>query len=309
MQDVGVVVVGMGSPIYVRMAINLALTVKAYQGLPITVLVNPEHYNAPNNATYPAGRDVITKIEASHLFDQIHEVAVADVTPPKIDFPSYQMGKLLAHKYSPYRRTIQIDADSVSLDRPGAFLHWLKYTLGETENPGLGGITFCTADFRLENPANMYNWWTSKHDEVAEAVGLKPGQICTQYNSSMLAYQKGSTGERVMTTALELYKVIEPSLFQGWAGYLPDECVINIASGLEGSQTIVPNRPEYNYGKLLPHHIFMTLWGNHVKDVSLIGRYNTLAILAERKLKLKTKHYSLKQSLQKGHHLTERKVY
>jgi hypothetical protein len=306
---VGVVVVGMGSPIYARMAINLALTVKAYQGLPVTVLVTPEHHNHLNTKTYPSGASEIKALGAESLFHKIIEVPIADITPARIKYPSYQMGKLLAHKYSPYDITLQIDADSVALDRPRAFERWALETLGMGKDAGLGGITFCQADFRAENPASMYNWWTNKHVEVADAVGLELGMVCTQYNSSILTYRKGTTGEKVMAKALELYNTIDPALFQGWAGYLPDECVINIASGLMGSQTQVPNRPEYNYSKMQPHHIAMTLWGNNVIDVNLMLKYNTLAIQAQRKLGIKGKVYTLLQAMQKGSHLVERVVY
>ena len=194
----GVLTIAIGSAAYQKFAANLAVSIRAVSELPITLLTDREPFRP-------------------ELFDKVIHIAPEDayrfvmkdghhrgIEPGRL--------KLNIDRYTPYDRTIYIDADSVASkdiseifevhDAP--FVSFLE-TLIPTDHPG-------------RHKHMIWAKMTDIHEYLSE--GQMPA-----LNSSIIVFD--NRAQNIFSRARELHSKIEK--YRKWGGAAPDELYFNIA--------------------------------------------------------------------------------
>lgn len=259
----GILLIATGAPFYGRMAYNLAVTIKAVENIPITVLHNG--YGISHLSS-----------KQKTVFDNIVEISVDSFA-----------AKLCLYDYSPYQKTLYLDVDMVWLPnkRPS--------DLFDSLDVDFTGITEGYFDLNTsEDHGNkMYHYWCNPN-EAKEKYKLSGKYY--QWRSEVLLFKKSPTAKKLFEEAKKIYA--KPKVeAKSFAGHIPDELAINIAACKLG---IEPHEfkwtPSYWHrlhgeGRSLPGIIqefyLMSAGGNYASGV-MKDCYNRVCKAAHNKLGL-----------------------
>lgn len=250
--DRGFVIFACGHPLYGRAAYNLAMSLKAAGDVQICVLCNGRAMNHIN----PDQLD---------FFD--HVIQIDD------DVPATTNCKLYANQYTPFKKSILLDADML----------WLPYTdpakLFEKFEPyHFTGITEGKEDHL---PKPHYFFWADVN-EIKEKYNLKV--MLHQWRSEFIYFDE--EGGAVLDRALEIVKNPGLDSIKQFAHSTPDELGINIATAEAG---ILPHEyrwtPAYwpmRFGNQIPamkelrQKYSMMSFGSHTSSNTLKGVYDMI---------------------------------
>ena len=258
----GIILIASGSPFYGRMVYNLAVSIRAVEDMPITVL----HNGAALSHLSAAQREVFNEIET-----------------PERAFAA----KLSLIDYSPYSETLYLDADMIWLPtkKPSELFDELS-----------GNVFTCITEgyYDYDNTTNhgndMYHFWADPI-ECAEKWGLS-GKLY-QCRSEVMYFTKEALP--IFDLAKEVYRSPKVKV-KSFAGHTPDELAINIAMAKLG---IEPHKyqwkPAYWHrlhgeGKTLPeimyNYYLLSVGGNYASRI-MKTCYNNVCMAAYKKLGLR----------------------
>lgn len=258
----GIILIATGSPYYGRMAYNLAVTIKAAEDIPVTVLFNGQ------------GLSHISERQIK-IFDSVVEIN-----------PQSFGAKLCSIDYSLYDCTLCLDADMCWL--PGKKPSEL---FAELEGVSFTSITEGYYDFDegkdYGNP--MYHFWCAPQE--AKLLHDLTGKFY-QWRSEVIYFEKSAAP--MFELAKQVY--VNPKVHvRNFAGQTPDELAINIACCKLG---IAPHVykwvPAYWHrlhgeGRSLPEimnrYYLMSVGGNFASRI-MKDSYNNVCKAAHRKLGL-----------------------
>lgn len=260
----GILLIASGQPFYGRMAYNLAVTIKAVEEIPVTVLHNG------------AGLSHLSEKQKG-IFDQVIEIK-----------PSAFAAKLSLYDYSPYTETLYFDADMVWL--PGRYPSQL---FDELKEVSFTSITEGFYDYETsEDQGNkMYHYWCDLN-EAKEKYKLSGKYY--QWRSEVIYFKKGSIAKKLFDEAKKVYQ--NPKVdAKKFAGHIPDELAINIAACKQGLE---PHKlkwtPAYwhrlhgegrGLSEIVQNYYLMSAGGNYASGV-MKDCYNRVCKAAHNKLRL-----------------------
>jgi hypothetical protein len=258
----GIILVASGAPFYGRMAYNLAVSIKAVEDIPITVLHNG------------AGLSHLSDKQLS-IFNEVKQ----------IDTQAFAT-KLTLIDHSPYDETIYLDADMV----------WLPGRTPTQLFDSLKGVAFTSItegyyDYE-ENKSyanSMYHFWADPM-EAKLKYDLK-GKFY-QWRSEVMFFTKEA--KPMFDLAKEVYNNPKVKVKQ-FAGHTPDELAINIAASVLG---IEPHeykwKPAYwhrlhgegaSLAAIMNSYCLMSVGGNFASKI-MKDCYNNVCKAAHRTLGL-----------------------
>jgi hypothetical protein len=262
MLEKGIILIATGAPFYGRMAYNLAVTLKAAEDIPITVLHNGA--------------------ALSHLSEK--QLQIFDDIKP-IETTSFA-AKLTLYDHSPYERTLYFDADMV----------WLPDRTPSSLFKELEGVTFTSIteghydyETSTSHANNMYHFWADPVDAAAK-WDLK-GKFY-QWRSEVMYFNRDAGA--LFDLAKQAYN--DPRVVvKQFAGHTPDELAINIAASKLGIEPHVYKwRPAYWHrlhgegeplSSIMYSYYLMSVGGNFASAL-MKTCYNNVCKAAHRKLGL-----------------------
>lgn len=264
-QEKGILLLATSHPYYGRMAYNLAVSIKATgTGIPIAVLHN--------------GRGL------SHLSDAQKSLFDAVLEIPQQAFTA----KLWLYKYSPFQKTLYIDADTA----------WLYKRKPEDLFAEMADDRFNIIVEGSYDPATdesklhpKYNLW-SDLAQLKDKYQLK-GKLF-QFRSEMMYFKKDKQVEKLFAEArkIQANPKVDVTLF---GGYVPDEFALNVAASILDMQ---PDRldwkPSYWYNivkkgiplPILAQQYYVFSAGGNVSSAMIKKQYNHIMAAAFHKLRL-----------------------
>lgn len=258
----GIILIASGHSFYGRMAFNLAVTIKAEEDIPVTVLYNGaalSHLSDRQKA----------------IFDNMVEIK-----------PASFAAKLALCDYSPYDCTLYLDADMVWMPnkKPSELFK-------ELEGVSFTSITEGFYDYDNETcyGNKMYHYWCDPLE--AKAAYNLTGRFY-QWRSEVMYFEKSA--KEFFDLAKQIYA--DPKVnVKKFADNTPDELAINIAACIMGIQPHVYKWiPGYWHrlhgeGRSLPQimngYYLMSVGGNYASSV-MKTCYNNICKAAFRKLGL-----------------------
>lgn len=228
----GVIILALHKQSYACAAFNLALSIKKHNpSINITLVTDNEHYKCYRPEHYS-------------VFDWIKEIAKDDYITNGRFCPA--KAKLSIYKYSTYKHTLYIDADTLCLKDLAPLFDRLK------------GNTF------KSNNVEGYTQWTDA-ESFKEFFGVEIGQTI---NSSWIYFENN----KVFKQSEKFYQKSFPieKLKQKWGGSIPDELLLNgaiqklkIDSQIDFPVMFFDNRKgEKNISQIEAEFYFMTFYGN-----------------------------------------------
>lgn len=218
-----------GHPFYGRMAYNLAMSIKAIdKEIQIAIVYNGNSLN--------------------HIMSDQMEFFDHVIKMPE-DVPANPICKLYGAKYSPFEKTMLLDADTLWLPflKPAdlfAILEPYHFT----------GIT----EGHEDDPHKQYYFWADVK-EIKSKYTLKTK--LHQWRSEFVYYDQ--EGAKILARALEITKNHGLSSVMNFAHNVPDELGINIATAEAG---IVPHiykwQPTY----------WPMMHGNNIPSIAILGQ-------------------------------------
>lgn len=182
MSDKGIVIIAAGKPTYGIMAYNLAISIKHFANIPI---------------------HLVCTLGAIETVPDITLFNTFEIADPKDYEGGYQRLKLCLDKYSPFDRTLFLDADTIiTRDITPLFNQKYKFqigVLGDTPN---------------------YKWWGDK-EKIHERYG--EGYLPKTY-SGIIYFED----REIFPTARKIYDNYDGIVVK-WRGGLPDEYCFNVA--------------------------------------------------------------------------------
>jgi len=256
----GIVILAIGHGNYARLAVNLAITLKATgDNIPVALLYSNAHDN------YKCTLDYIPN-HLKTLFTHLIEVPEEYYTY-KGRF-IYQKAKNYLYNLSPFDGSLCIDADSLwvhdfrgmnndSKHSPEALLNELlninlTYTLYSSQP---NNVSWLTKELTLEM--------------IRKEYGIPDENIFYNIQSSVIYFSKGLKAERYFEISQKLYNTFSMPCVQ-WAGALPDEMIFNLASAMMG---IVPHNIDW---KLLAQPVSVKLNNSNIEKI--FAEYSLLSM-------------------------------
>ena len=262
----GVLIIATGHPNYIRMAFNLAFSIKFKSNIPIAVA----HSEGLNE----------------HLNDNEKMFIDQFITVPKEYYThegniEHPMVKTRMYDLSPFDQTIYLDADTIFFqERP--IDDWFKDLEGQE------------VSFQCEHKWKMGDeWgclWTSDGSDsnkglsqIKEIYSLPDDRTIYEMQSSFMYFEKGEKAKAFYDTAKEIY-IARPFNFFVWANGIPDELVFNISTAInEIELKTLPYKPlfffEYHNNRDRTHiynnYYALSMAGNNL-STSVIDIYDTL---------------------------------
>lgn len=258
----GIILVATGAPFYGRMAYNLAVTIKAAEDIPITVL------HAGNGMAHLSQKQL-------DIFDEIKEIETVSFA-----------AKLTLLDHSPYERTLYFDADMV----------WLPGKLPSDLFKELEAVTFTSIteghyDYSTNtNHGNgMYHFWA---DPVEAAAMWQLTGKFYQWRSEVIYFNRDAA--ELFDLAKKVYNNPLVNVKQ-FAGHTPDELAINIAASKLGIEPhIYKWKPAYwhrlhgegkGLAEIMNAYYLLSVGGNFASAL-MKTCYNNVCMAAHRKLGL-----------------------
>ena len=248
----GIVLIVTGHALYGRYAYNLAVSIKAIENFPITLMY--------------------TQSAIAHLStDQIEKVFDSFITLPQ-DAPKNTSCKLLAGQFTPYEETLVLDVDLVWLPykKPSDFFEEVKDSI-------FTGIT----EGKESDIAKNYFFWASL-EEIKDVYLLK--EELHQWRTEVMFFNQ--EGRKILLRALEIVRNPRLSTIKLFGEAVPDELGINIACAELG---IKPHNykwkvsywpPMHNNVMPVPNELYSNYYvlsmGSNVVSSTIKKTYNTL---------------------------------
>lgn len=259
----GIVIVATGHPYYGRQAYNLAISIKAVEDIPVSVLY--------------AGRAL------NHLSeDQINYFDKVIELDGKV--PQGSGAKLWVNEYSPYKETLLFDADMLWLPKrkPSDLFDELKDV----------DFTAITEGYHDgEDKGNpVYFYWASV-EEIRNVYKIE-GKIY-QWRSEVMYFKKTSKVTKLFAQARKIF--INPKLntIKEYAGGVPDELALNIAAAIQGIEPHIEKwQPAFWWkmnNQIVPgfdelYSYYLASFGSNVASQPVKGLYNRVMKVASYKL-------------------------
>jgi len=199
MLEKGIVLFGLGHPFYGRYAYNLAVTIKAVEAIPVALVCDT------------TGISHLDESQRS-IFDHI---ILCDLKPNC-------SAKLHAYDFSPFERTLLLDADMVWLPQKTP-----SDLFKELEGVEFTGITEGSTDF----PSGHYFFW-AEVQEIRDKYGIE-GNIY-QWRTEVLYFERSEKVKQLFDDALAINKNHGLSYVKEFAAGIPDELSINISAAKNG---------------------------------------------------------------------------
>ena len=198
----GIVLVSLGSPYYMRMAINLAFSIKATSIIPIHLITN--NHTIPN-------------VDLS-CFDTIE-------TPNEQQYmrngkPEYFRIKTCLYDLSPFDETIYLDVDMVALNQKKFEQLFDELEATELVMACRGSEDIKTCDEKISQWANI--------PEICKVHNIKEGKWF-QLSSEFIYFKKLPGNKKYFDTAKEFYDNPEVE-FMKFGGCMADELAFGVAS-------------------------------------------------------------------------------
>lgn len=242
----GIILIATGAPFYGRMAYNLTVTIKATEDFPVTILYKD---SALSHLTE----------KQKKLFDSIIEIQTNSFA-----------AKLSLYDYSPYDRTLYLDADMAWL--PNRKPSELFSTL---EDVDFTGITEGYFDYDLnEDHGNkMYHYWCDVL-QAKEKYNLSGKYF--QWRSEVIYFRKGEVAKKLFDDAKKVYANPQVDV-KKFANEIPDELAINISACSNGIEPHVFKWfPAYWHrlhgegralGEIAQNYYLLSVGGNYASGV------------------------------------------
>lgn len=202
----GIILVALGYPLYGTYALNLAMSIKAYDSIPI-MLIHDKQSIAH-----------LTKEEKA-LFDTMQVADEADYTVN--GQKQYQRMKLCAYKYSPFDQTLYMDVDNIMF--PKKKVSDLLVHLDKM--PFFIGLNGHYNPLTRQKTSSNYTYWEEPR-KIAAYYNLR--NKLPQTVSGMFYFAKGAFCEKIFARALEIYNDPKAPCI-AWANGKPDEFCFNVA--------------------------------------------------------------------------------
>jgi hypothetical protein len=195
----GIVIVATGHPYYGRFAWNLGVSIKAVEKVPVAILYN-------GNALNHLSDDQLD------IFDDILEL--------DDNIPANTSSKLYAGQFSPFDKTLLLDADTLWLPerKPSELFEELK----EVEFTAI-------TEGNERDPAKNYFFWADV-EEIKSIYKLK--EDIYQWRTEVMYFSQ--EGRKVVNRALEICQNPQLTTIKQFGEAVPDELGINIAAAEVG---------------------------------------------------------------------------
>ncbi len=245
-------IVATGHPHYGRMAYNLTVSIKANEpDIEVALLCNEE--------------------AVSHLF--ANQKSVFDYV---IDMEQEVIGtaaKLSAYDYSPFEKTLLLDADMIWL--PGRTPHQIFDYFADIDFT-------CIAEGTSEKPSGYYYFW-AQMDEIRQVHDVKE---MYQFRSEVMYFKKCERIAKLFEDARAIYWNPRLKTIRQHAGTIPDELALNIAAakndvhphelGWSPSYWFQLNKMQMPDANALAQTYFLASMGGNVAPNQVKKFYNTL---------------------------------
>lgn len=243
-----------GHPLYGRAAYNLAMSLKALGDVQVCVLFNGRGLNHISE-------------DQLEFFD--HVIKLPD------EIPANTLCKLYVNEYTPFKKTILLDADML----------WLPFKdpneiFKQLEHCHFSGITEGKED-DLTSGHHPYYFWADV-SEIKEQYTLKG--MLYQWRSEFIYFDQ--EGGAIIDRAHEIVKTHKLKSIKNFAHNIPDELGINIATAEAG---IIPHKfrwiPAYwphMHGNRIPalrdlkDKYYLMSFGSHSSSNTLKGVYDII---------------------------------
>lgn len=263
----GVLIIATGHPNYIRMAFNLAFSIK---------------FKSPDcNITIAHSEGLGQHLNDSHkqFIDQFVEVPKEYYTyQDKIEHP---MVKTRMYDLSPYDQTLYLDADTIWFQER-SIDNWFDQLQGQE-------VVFqCEHKWKMSEEWGCL--WTSEKDkpntglsEIKKIYNIPEDTTIYEMQSSFMYFEKGDKAKAFYDTAKEIY-IKRPFKFYTWANGIPDELVFNISTAINKIELKqFPYKPlfffEYHNNRDRAHifnnYYALSMAGNNLPP-SVIDIYDTL---------------------------------
>ena len=249
----GILTIAVGEPLYGRMAVALAVSIKQNSRTPIGIIYS--------KSAFKGLEDYLA------VFD--HHILIEDnVTPNK----QVMELKVSLDLMTPYSETLFLDADTIinpsrSVDE--MFLQSSDFTMFNIGISPLSG-----------EPSPKYRAW-AKYEDIAKFFNLPLDTKIPQVNSSVIFWRASLNSSYVFGEARKVLK----SGFKAetWREQFPDELAFNIACAITG---VLPHkkswRPIYLHilndwrskEYIIDKYIGLSIIGTEVKSTDIIKIYN-----------------------------------
>lgn len=272
--EFGVCIVALGYEIYGNYALNLAMSLKAYQpNLKIALLYEPRTINH------------LTEQEKS-LFD--HLILIPESEYLVGETKQYQRVKLCVNKYTPFKHTFYMDGDNLFLDKK---VSWLFGELHDKDfYIGLNGSYDLATNKKTKS---NYTYWC---DDIKDVCNYFKVSYLPQTVSGFYSFKKTDWTDSLFEEALKVYDDPKAPTIK-WANGKADEYCFNVALAKLGYK-----QPEFHVfyfdklnGTTDAKNIYSDFWGiatggNRVSK-NLIIIYNRLVDKYCTKLGIQTRRY------------------
>jgi len=209
----GIVLIALGSPDYIRMAYNLAISIKAAEPEVLITLVDD-------------GKSKDYLKDAAELFDKIIEC------PKEYYFKdgteSYVKAKVHLYELSPYHKTLFIDSDTAwnPYKKPSDLFEQLKNVRITFKNTGYYSIK---EDKGYDN--NKYTYWFDMKEMLKE-YSLKSDNVY-QLQSEFIYFERCSPIKKFFDDAIKIYENPKVKSLIPFAGQMiSDEMAFSISMAL-----------------------------------------------------------------------------
>lgn len=252
-QEKGILIVATGHSHYGRMAYNLAVSIKANEETAIALVYNSD--------------------AISHL--DKWQMEVFDYAIEAHGMPIGTAAKLDAYNYTPFEKTLLLDADMI----------WLPNRLPSQIFDYFDSIDFtCIAEGTSDKPSGHYYFWADM-DEIKKVYGI---EMMYQFRSEVMYFRKCKEVKKFFDDAKKIYANPRLTTIRQHAGTVPDELAMNISAA---KNDIHPHQlgwsPSYWFqlnGMLMPDAItlsrtyFLASMGGHMAPNVVKKFYNTLML-------------------------------
>lgn len=200
----GIVIVATGHPYYGRQAFNLALSIKAVEGWPVSVLF------AGNALNHLSDQQL-------SLFDKI--IAMEDTVPASAG------AKLWAYEYSPYKETLLLDADMLWLPKktPSELFEELKDVEFTAITEGYHNGT--------DHGNPVYFYWANVQ-EIRDVYKIT--NTIYQWRTEVMYFKKTAKVNKLFSQAKKIFLNPKLTSIKQFAEGVPDELAVNIAAASQG---------------------------------------------------------------------------
>lgn len=243
----GIVLIAYGHQNYIRMALNLAVSIKSVEDFPITLITDKESANRLEENEY-------------RFFDTIVYYKTDNFI--KVKTKLYQL--------SPYDETLYLDVDMLWLPRkkPSAFLYELSKSDMAMISEGFADIS--------SGASLISKYYTSWFDiEDAKRYYKKTDGRIHQLRSEIIYFKKSPENKKLFKLIEKIFKYPKIAV-KSFAGTLPDEFAFNLAFWLSEREPFTDFQPaywEYMHGSKLQgiiydNHFLLSLGGMKVWPIS-----------------------------------------